>query len=130
MRNAPLNSIEQMIFEARACPEPSLELRRQTLAKSVRAYHLRAQRRRVWVAAALVFGLLWTAGSAQRLLAQPGKSLSGLAQLEQDQNDSWLTDDAAFSTDDWQTVEQTLQSRYKRSQRLRAALGPSSLPGS
>ncbi len=124
MRDLAMNSIEQMIYAARACPEPSPALRREALAKSVRAYHERAQRRRMWIAASLFFGLLWTAGSAQQLLAQPDRARADQQQARLEEQSDWFAESEALPTDEWHTVERTLQSRFERSQRLRAMLGP------
>ena len=130
MRDKQFSNIEQMIFAARDYPEPSSALRRQALAKSVRAYHERAQRRRVWVAAALLFGVIWTAGSAQRLLAQPARAFVVRQQTQLEDNADSMAKSADSHGDEWGTVERSFQSRFKQSRILRAALGTPTIPGS
>lgn len=124
MRDVQSSVIERMIYAARSCPDPRAELRRRTLATAVRAYHDRVYRRRLWVAASLLLGTLWVAGSAQKLLAQPGRALV-VHQVEQAAHEA----DALRKTDgtigfEWRTMENTLQSRFQQSRTFSALLGP------
>ncbi len=122
MRNESINPLEEMIRSAQSCPEPSAEARRQVLAKSVRAYHERAQKRRMIVAALLLFGVVWTVGSARQILAQPGAVTADVFQetiavpsVPQSPADVSLVDE-------WQAVELSLEARSIRQKILTRAL--------
>ncbi len=129
MHNDQASPLEQMIFAARACPDPSAELRRQTLAKSIRTYHERAQKRRMLIAASLLLGVIWVAGSARQLLAQTGREICGPDCLSKLGDLSLVGEKAALEnspfagTDEWQAVERSLQSRSRRYQLLKSAFG-------
>lgn len=120
MHNEHLGTLEKMIFAAQALPEVSVELRRRTLARSVRAYHERAQRRRTLIAASLLFGFLWMAGSAQQLLAQSGLMLSGKNFAEETELKESMSDSLSDPTNEWHDVE---RARYSRSRLLKRVLG-------
>jgi len=124
MPNDKLTALEEMIFAAQSLPQPSEDLRRKTLARSVRAYHEGIERRRKILAASLLIGLIWIAGSAQQLLAQPSLAL-GQRLVQEAESDIELSSSAEVITDEWQHVERTNQDRWHRSQILRRACGAS-----